>query len=125
MIAPGTDLHRVLHDRLLERCRPEIARAFQADVSHTDRILVARQGSALALAGLATFLPGKAVHQQRFGYKKFFIVEVRKVVVAPVDLAKEEGRLEVYARVTDAVRATEDPTEWIHPRRIALVTALE
>jgi predicted 2-oxoglutarate/Fe(II)-dependent dioxygenase YbiX len=42
MIAPDTDLHLVLHDLLLERCRPEIARAFQKLVSHTDRILVAR-----------------------------------------------------------------------------------
>jgi len=43
MPIPPTDaLHRSLHDSLLGRCAPEIAKAFQVDVSHIDRILIAR-----------------------------------------------------------------------------------
>jgi len=34
--------HRSLRAILLERCRPPIARAFQVEVAHTDRILLAR-----------------------------------------------------------------------------------
>jgi predicted 2-oxoglutarate/Fe(II)-dependent dioxygenase YbiX len=39
-------LHPVLQGTLLRRCAPEIARAFQAAVTHTDRILVARYDEA-------------------------------------------------------------------------------
>ena len=42
MIDPDTDLHRMLRDTLLDRCAPEIAKAFQANVSYTDRILISR-----------------------------------------------------------------------------------
>jgi predicted 2-oxoglutarate/Fe(II)-dependent dioxygenase YbiX len=41
-IGPEDDLHQMLRDILLRRCAPEIAKAFQAHVSHTDRILVSR-----------------------------------------------------------------------------------
>jgi len=41
-IAPEDDLHRTLAHLLLGRCAPEIAKAFQAKVTHTDRILVSR-----------------------------------------------------------------------------------
>ncbi len=42
LIPPEDRLHPILHRALLGRCAPEIARAFQATVAHTDRILVAR-----------------------------------------------------------------------------------
>jgi predicted 2-oxoglutarate/Fe(II)-dependent dioxygenase YbiX len=41
-IAPEDDLHGTLAHLLLGRCAPEIAKAFQANVTHTDRILVSR-----------------------------------------------------------------------------------
>ncbi len=41
-IDPHEDLHRVLQTLLLARCAPEIAKAFQVQVTHTDRILVSR-----------------------------------------------------------------------------------
>ena len=41
-IAPEDDLHRILEHLLLSRCAPEIAKAFQANVTHVDRILVSR-----------------------------------------------------------------------------------
>ena len=42
MIEPGTALHQHLKQALLDRCAPEIARAFQARVAHIDRILLSR-----------------------------------------------------------------------------------
>ncbi|WP_428488360.1 2OG-Fe(II) oxygenase family protein [Rhodopila sp.] len=42
MIAPDEELHGMLRDTLLRRCVPEIAKAFQVHVSHTDRILISR-----------------------------------------------------------------------------------
>jgi histidine ammonia-lyase len=45
MIEEGTTLHRRLQDLLLARCAPEIAKAFQTKISHTDRILVSRYDS--------------------------------------------------------------------------------
>ena len=42
MIEPGTALHQHLKQALLDRCAPEIARAFQARVTHIDRILLSR-----------------------------------------------------------------------------------
>lgn len=41
-IASGDDLYDTLRHTLLDRCAPEIAKAFQVGVTHTDRILVAR-----------------------------------------------------------------------------------
>ncbi|WP_158932197.1 2OG-Fe(II) oxygenase [Acidisphaera sp. S103] len=41
-IAPEDDLHRTLEHLLLSRCAPEIAKAFQVNVTHIDRILVSR-----------------------------------------------------------------------------------
>jgi predicted 2-oxoglutarate/Fe(II)-dependent dioxygenase YbiX len=41
-IPPDDAWHPMLRDALLHRCAPEIAKAFQAKVAHTDRILVAR-----------------------------------------------------------------------------------
>jgi predicted 2-oxoglutarate/Fe(II)-dependent dioxygenase YbiX len=41
-IAPDEDLHHLLRTTVLRRCAPEIAKAFQVKVSHTDRILVSR-----------------------------------------------------------------------------------
>jgi predicted 2-oxoglutarate/Fe(II)-dependent dioxygenase YbiX len=41
-IAEGTGLHETLVGRLFSLCRPEIARAFQVDVTHVDRVLIAR-----------------------------------------------------------------------------------
>lgn len=41
-IAPEDDLHRTLEHLLLGRCAPEIAKAFQVNVTHLDRILVSR-----------------------------------------------------------------------------------
>ena len=42
LIPPGEDLYNVLHEALLSRCAPEIRKAFQARIAHTDRILIAR-----------------------------------------------------------------------------------
>jgi predicted 2-oxoglutarate/Fe(II)-dependent dioxygenase YbiX len=42
MISPDDALHEVLRTALLDRCAPEIAKAFQAKVTQTDRILIAR-----------------------------------------------------------------------------------
>jgi predicted 2-oxoglutarate/Fe(II)-dependent dioxygenase YbiX len=42
MIPPDSELHRMLQDTLLDRCAPEIAKAFQARVAYTDRILISR-----------------------------------------------------------------------------------
>ncbi len=42
MISPQDDGHDLLRNALLERCAPEIAKAFQVKVTHTDRILIAR-----------------------------------------------------------------------------------
>lgn len=41
LIPPGGRLHNGLGDLLVRRARPEIAKAFQADITHTDRLLVA------------------------------------------------------------------------------------
>jgi predicted 2-oxoglutarate/Fe(II)-dependent dioxygenase YbiX len=41
-IGSDDNLHEMLRGILLRRCAPEIAKAFQANVSHTDRILVSR-----------------------------------------------------------------------------------
>ncbi|HEY4172441.1 MAG TPA: 2OG-Fe(II) oxygenase [Rhodopila sp.] len=41
-IDPVDDLHRTLEHLLLSRCAPEIAKAFQAKVTHIDRLLVSR-----------------------------------------------------------------------------------
>lgn len=41
-IAADGELHRELRDTLLFRCVPQIAKAFQARVSHIDRLLVSR-----------------------------------------------------------------------------------
>lgn len=41
-IPPNDNLYPTLHRTLLDRCAPEIAKAFQVAVKHTDRILVAR-----------------------------------------------------------------------------------
>jgi predicted 2-oxoglutarate/Fe(II)-dependent dioxygenase YbiX len=42
MIDTKSELHAMLRHTLLDRCAPEIARAFQARVSYTDRILLSR-----------------------------------------------------------------------------------
>jgi predicted 2-oxoglutarate/Fe(II)-dependent dioxygenase YbiX len=42
LIESGTRLHRHLQELLVSRCQPEIARAFQAKIAYTDRILLAR-----------------------------------------------------------------------------------
>lgn len=42
LISHDDPLHAPLQDALLRRCAPEIAKAFQVNISHTDRILVAR-----------------------------------------------------------------------------------
>ena len=42
MISPGDDIHDLLQNVLLARCAPEIAKAFQAKITYTDRILIAR-----------------------------------------------------------------------------------
>jgi predicted 2-oxoglutarate/Fe(II)-dependent dioxygenase YbiX len=42
MIDADTDLHRMLHETLLDRCAPEIAKAFQHRVAYLDRILISR-----------------------------------------------------------------------------------
>ena len=41
-IDPEDDLHHTLQHLLLGRCAPEIAKAFQANMTHTDRILISR-----------------------------------------------------------------------------------
>jgi predicted 2-oxoglutarate/Fe(II)-dependent dioxygenase YbiX len=41
-IRPHDPLYRILQEALLQRCAPEIAKAFQVTVAHTDRILIAR-----------------------------------------------------------------------------------
>jgi predicted 2-oxoglutarate/Fe(II)-dependent dioxygenase YbiX len=41
-IDPEDDLHRTLEHLLLSRCAPEIAKAFQVNVTHIDRLLVSR-----------------------------------------------------------------------------------
>jgi predicted 2-oxoglutarate/Fe(II)-dependent dioxygenase YbiX len=41
-ISPDNELHHMLQTILLQRCAPEIAKAFQVKVLHTDRILVSR-----------------------------------------------------------------------------------
>ncbi len=41
-ISPDDDIHAMLAATLLSRCGPEIAKAFQLNVSHIDRILIAR-----------------------------------------------------------------------------------
>jgi hypothetical protein len=46
LISPDDDLHSMLTATLLGRCAPEIAKAFQVNVSHMDRILVARYDEA-------------------------------------------------------------------------------
>ena len=42
MLQPGTDIHERVLDLLFLRCGIEIKRAYQADVTHADRVLVAR-----------------------------------------------------------------------------------
>ncbi|HBK04763.1 MAG TPA: hypothetical protein DDZ81_02745 [Acetobacteraceae bacterium] len=42
IVEPDSQLHRTLRDLLLDRCAPEIVKAFQARVAFTDRILVSR-----------------------------------------------------------------------------------
>jgi predicted 2-oxoglutarate/Fe(II)-dependent dioxygenase YbiX len=42
MIGATEDLHRHIQDILLRRCAPEIAKAFQVNVSYMDRILLSR-----------------------------------------------------------------------------------
>jgi predicted 2-oxoglutarate/Fe(II)-dependent dioxygenase YbiX len=42
LIEADTVLHSSLRSILLDRCRPQIARAFQVEIAHTDRILLAR-----------------------------------------------------------------------------------
>jgi predicted 2-oxoglutarate/Fe(II)-dependent dioxygenase YbiX len=41
-LAPGSPEHALILNVLAERCAPEIKRAFQVDVAHADRILIAR-----------------------------------------------------------------------------------
>jgi predicted 2-oxoglutarate/Fe(II)-dependent dioxygenase YbiX len=41
-ITPDDAMHATLRDALLHRCAPEIAKAFQVKIAHTDRILLAR-----------------------------------------------------------------------------------
>jgi hypothetical protein len=41
-ISPDDPLHGILQTALLRRCAPEITKAFQVKVAHTDRILLAR-----------------------------------------------------------------------------------
>ncbi|HEX2941668.1 MAG TPA: 2OG-Fe(II) oxygenase [Rhodopila sp.] len=41
VIPPGSELYATLQAMLLERCRPEIAKAFRVQVAYTDRMLVA------------------------------------------------------------------------------------
>ncbi len=46
LLPPCDPLHPALQKTLLRRCAPEIARAFQTSVTHTDRILIARYDEA-------------------------------------------------------------------------------
>jgi predicted 2-oxoglutarate/Fe(II)-dependent dioxygenase YbiX len=46
LIPPGEALDRGLQKLLLDRCAPEIAKAFQVHVAHTDRLLIARYDEA-------------------------------------------------------------------------------
>lgn len=41
-VAPCEPLYPILHDAILGHCAPEMARAFQARVTHLDRLLIAR-----------------------------------------------------------------------------------
>ena len=42
MLQPGAPIHERVLDLLFQRCGAEIKRAYQADITHTDRVLVAR-----------------------------------------------------------------------------------
>jgi hypothetical protein len=42
MLQPGADIHERVLDILFQRCGAEIKRAYQADITHADRVLVAR-----------------------------------------------------------------------------------
>ena len=42
MLQPGSDIHERVLDLLFQRCGAEIKRAYQADITHADRVLVAR-----------------------------------------------------------------------------------
>ena len=42
LIDEADPFHQPLHDLLLRRCAPEVKKAFQVDISHIDRLLVAR-----------------------------------------------------------------------------------
>jgi predicted 2-oxoglutarate/Fe(II)-dependent dioxygenase YbiX len=46
LIPPGDALERGLQNLLLDRCAPEIAKAFQVRIAHTDRLLIARYDEA-------------------------------------------------------------------------------
>jgi predicted 2-oxoglutarate/Fe(II)-dependent dioxygenase YbiX len=46
LIPPGDALDRRLRNLLLDRCAPEIAKAFQVHIAHTDRLLIARYDEA-------------------------------------------------------------------------------
>jgi predicted 2-oxoglutarate/Fe(II)-dependent dioxygenase YbiX len=46
LIPPGEALEQGLRRLLLDRCAPEIAKAFQAHIAHTDRLLIARYDEA-------------------------------------------------------------------------------
>lgn len=46
LIPPGDALDRGLQKLLLDRCAPEIAKAFQVRIAHTDRLLIARYDEA-------------------------------------------------------------------------------
>jgi predicted 2-oxoglutarate/Fe(II)-dependent dioxygenase YbiX len=46
LIPPGDPLDRGLQKLLLDRCAPEIAKAFQARIAYTDRLLIARYDEA-------------------------------------------------------------------------------
>lgn len=46
LIPPGDALERGLQRLLLDRCTPETAKAFQAHIAHTDRLLIARYDEA-------------------------------------------------------------------------------
>ena len=42
MLQPGAEIHERVLDLLFQRCGAEIKRAYQADITHADRVLVAR-----------------------------------------------------------------------------------
>ncbi len=46
VLAPEEDLQQSVRELLLQRCAPEIARAFQCRIAHTDRIVIARYDAA-------------------------------------------------------------------------------